>query len=50
MLPTASQNTVQTRFTTTIKMHQNLALPPSQYSDEIIAVSQNDFEVSKVKT
>jgi len=45
-----SQSTVYTRFTTTIKIHQNLDLQTSRYSDEIVLVSENVFALSKVKT
>jgi len=45
-----SQNKVLTCFTITIKIHQNLALQSSRYSDKTVAVSQNVFAVSKVKT
>jgi len=34
---------------TTTKIHENLALCPSRYSDEIVAVSQNALTVIKVK-
>jgi len=44
------KNTVETRFITTIKIHQNLALQSSRYSDEIVAISQNVFPASKVRT
>jgi len=33
-----------------MKIHQNFALQSSRYSDETVAVSQNIFAVSKVKT
>jgi len=46
----ASQNTVSTLFTTTIKVnHKNLALQTSRYSDETVAVAHNVFAASKVK-
>jgi len=35
-----SQNIVETRFTATIKIHYNLTLRPSQYSDKMVAVSK----------
>jgi len=37
--PFRYRNKVQTRFTTTIKIHQNLALRPFRYWDELVAVS-----------
>jgi len=45
-----SFKTVQTRFTTTIKIHENLASKSSQYSDKTVEVSQNVFAGSKVKS
>jgi len=50
IFPTVSQNTVQIRFTTTIKIHQNLDLQTSRYSDETVAVFEIVFAVSKIKT
>jgi len=44
-----SQNAVETRFTTTIKIHENLAMQSSHYSDKVVVVSQNGFAISKVK-
>jgi len=38
IFPTISQNTVGTRFTTTIKVHKNLALRSPRYSDKTVAV------------
>jgi len=50
IFPTVSQNTVQTRFTITIKVHQKLDSETSQNSDDVVAVSEKVFAVSKVKT
>jgi len=47
--PAVSQNRVKTRFTTTIKIQENLGLQSPRYSDNTVAVSQNFFAVSKVK-
>jgi len=49
IFPTASQNAVETRFTNTIKIHENLAMQSSHYSDKVVVVSQNGFAISKVK-
>jgi len=46
---TVSQNTVGTRFATTMKIQDNFALRPYRYSDKMIAVSQNVFAVSEAK-
>jgi len=45
-----SLKTVTTRFNTTIKIHENRASQSSQYSDKTVAVSQNIFAGSKVKS
>ena len=41
--------TTETRFKGTTKIHQNVVLRPSRYSDKIVAVSQNAFAVTRVK-
>jgi len=44
-----SQNTLETRMSITIKIHQSFALRPSRYSDKIVTVNQNVLTVSKEK-
>ena len=49
IFPTVSQNTVEVRFTNTMKIHYNLTWRPFRYSDKIVGVSQNIFAAIKVK-
>ena len=41
IFPAVSQSTLETRFTTTITIHQNLALWSSRYSDKIVTTAKN---------
>jgi len=45
IFPAVSQNTVEPLVT----IHYNLAVRPCRYLDQIVAVSQNVFAVTKVK-
>jgi len=41
IFPAVSQSTLETRFITTITIHQNLASRSSRYSDKIVTTAQN---------